>query len=72
MKTADQISKLLGVDKTTAYGLLKFMAEIGCATTGKLASSRGKPSTTYNFDLASIQELGAFLRTKIAAEKVEE
>lgn len=52
MFTTDQIAQMLGVDKTTAYGLLRFLATKGLIEVSKASSNgkRGKPAMLYKVD----------------------
>lgn len=61
--TVDQIAQKFGVDKTTAYGLVRFLEKKGLlvtAGTTRKEGARGKGSTLYTVAVgaqASLEEL---------------
>jgi hypothetical protein len=67
--TVDQFSTANSVEKPVAYGVLRFFAERGFATTtktDKVAGKRGKPSTIYTLTPEAITAFGSSIKEYVA------
>lgn len=66
--TTEQVAGLLGLEKPEAYGLLHFMSSTGCVELSKaekVPGRKGKPSTLYVLDRASVEKLSSLLLSKV-------
>lgn len=60
MYTTEEFAKLMGVDKTIAYGFLRFMVATGLATTTakpREPGKKGKPTLIYGIGAAALENL---------------
>lgn len=67
MFTTEQIAEKFGVEKTVAYGFLRFLAEAGIVETGRAAKvegRKGKPATLYKLEANTGEKLSQLLVSK--------
>ena len=63
-----KVAELLGVDRTAAYGLLRFLADadiVAVEKEEKVAGKRGRSSMAYKIDAAAVDKLSALLKEKL-------
>ena len=73
--TTDQVAKLFGTDKITAYGLLRFMATVKCIKTSKAPKApgqRGRDTIVYDLNAGAIDSMRDLFLQMIAVTPATE
>lgn len=72
--TVEKFAEIMGVEKSVAYGLLRFLADAGLVQTDKRKQpegKKGKPATLYMLDDGVGERLAGYL-TKFIGQSISQ